>query len=173
MIMQAPRDDNEINRYFQTMKGLLATGELREERINDAVRRILAVKFAMGLVDVPKAIAEKYNYNPEVPEFKELAGTDEYTDALTAAQESLVLLKNDANTLPLKIDNLKYIILVGERGQLIDDVWTNLLTYDNIGAQNGGWSVRWQGFEGNKYWSGDLKTQSKASSILDDLTARI
>lgn len=114
--MQAPRDDNEINRYFQTMKGLLATGELREERINDAVRRILAVKFAMGLVDVPKAIAEKYNYNSEVPEFNALAGTDEYTDALTAAQESLVLLKNDANILPLKIDNLKYIVLVGERG---------------------------------------------------------
>lgn len=70
MTMQFPRDDNEINRYYQTMKSLLASGDLREERINDAVRRILAVKISMGLVDVPKAIAEKYNYNSQVPEFK-------------------------------------------------------------------------------------------------------
>jgi beta-glucosidase-like glycosyl hydrolase len=88
----------------------------------------------MGLVDVPKAMAEEYNYSSEVPEFKVPNGADEYTDALTAAQESLVLLKNANNVLPLKFENLQYIILVGERGQLIDNVWTNLLTYDNIGV---------------------------------------
>jgi len=35
--------------------------------------------------------------------------------------------------------------------------------------QSGGWSVRWQGIEGNDFWTGDLKTKSNASSILDAL----
>ena len=43
--------------------------------------------------------------------------------------------------------------------------------FDNIGMQNGGWSVRWQGFEGNDFWSGDNKVKSNASSILDALQA--
>lgn len=37
--------------------------------------------------------------------------------------------------------------------------------------QAGGWSVRWQGVEGNQFWSGDLKAKSNASSILDALKA--
>ena len=41
--------------------------------------------------------------------------------------------------------------------------------FDNIGMQCGGWSVRWQGFEGNDFWSGALKTKSNASSVLDAL----
>lgn len=37
--------------------------------------------------------------------------------------------------------------------------------------QSGGWSVRWQGVEGNEFWTGDLKTKTNASSILDALQA--
>lgn len=37
--------------------------------------------------------------------------------------------------------------------------------------QCGGWSVRWQGFEGNDFWTGDNKQSSNASSILDALKA--
>jgi beta-glucosidase len=37
--------------------------------------------------------------------------------------------------------------------------------------QCGGWSVRWQGVEGNEFWSGDLKAKANASSILDALKA--
>jgi len=43
-------------------------------------------------------------------------------------------------------------------------------SYDNIGMQSGGWSVRWQGFEGNDFWTGSNKVQANASSILDALT---
>lgn len=43
------------------------------------------------------------------------------------------------------------------------------LSYDNIGMQAGGWSSRWQGFEGNPIWSGDNKKNSNASSIVDGL----
>jgi beta-glucosidase len=35
--------------------------------------------------------------------------------------------------------------------------------------QSGGWSVRWQGFEGNDFWTGNNKVSSNASSILDGL----
>ena len=35
--------------------------------------------------------------------------------------------------------------------------------------QNGGWTLRWQGFEGNSQWQGDNKVNSKATSILDAL----
>ena len=41
--------------------------------------------------------------------------------------------------------------------------------FDNIGMQCGGWTVRWQGFEGNDFWTGDNKVSSNASSILDAL----
>ena len=41
--------------------------------------------------------------------------------------------------------------------------------YDNIGMQSGGWSLRWQGFEGNSQWEGDNKQKANASSILDAL----
>ena len=37
--------------------------------------------------------------------------------------------------------------------------------------QSGGWTVRWQGVEGNEFWTGDSKTKSNASSILDALLA--
>jgi beta-glucosidase len=139
-----PRDDYEVYRYFGFVKELISEGLLRESRINDMVRRILAVKLAMQLVVVPDAIATKYNYkNPTQQQEPIERSNDEYADALKAAQESLVLLKNTNDVVPLKKANLKYIILVGEKGQLVDGKWTNLLGYDNIGMQNGGWSVRW------------------------------
>lgn len=43
--------------------------------------------------------------------------------------------------------------------------------FDNIGMQCGGWTTRWQGVEGNEFWTGDLKAKSNASSILDALKA--
>lgn len=42
--------------------------------------------------------------------------------------------------------------------------------FDNIGMQCGGWTVRWQGYQGNEFWSGENKLSSNASSILDALT---
>jgi beta-glucosidase len=143
MFMQSPHDDYEVYRYFGFVKELISEGLLRESRINDMVRRILAVKLAMQLVVVPDAIATKYNYkNPTQQQETSGVSNDEYADALKAAQESLVLLKNTNDVVPLKKANLKYIILVGEKGLLVDGKWTNLLGYDNIGMQNGGWSVR-------------------------------
>jgi hypothetical protein len=43
------------------------------------------------------------------------------------------------------------------------------LNYDNIGMQSGGWTGRWQGFEGNSLWKDENKITSNASSILEGL----
>ena len=84
------------------------------------------------------------------------------------------MLKN-SNILPAKslLTDIKYVVLVGE-----DIININRLTkielfrkFDNIGMQCGGWTVRWQGYEGNDFWTGDNKQSSNASSILDALKA--
>lgn len=84
--------------------------------------------------------------------------------------ESLVLLKNE-NVLPLNINQIKYIVLVGEK--IIDlrsqGKYKLFQNYDNIGMQCGGWTFQFQGFNGNTIWSGDNKRTSNASSILDAL----
>lgn len=97
-------------------------------------------------------------------------GTSEYQDSLDAVHESLVLLKND-NALPAKASGLEYIVLVGEKIININNLAKHelFLNYDNIGMQNGGWTGRWQGFEGNTLWQGENKKQANASSILDSL----
>jgi len=82
------------------------------------------------------------------------------------------LLKND-NTLPARnlLSTIKYVILIGEKIHNLNGLTKIQLfrNFDNIGMQCGGWSVRWQGVEGNPYWTGASKTQSNASSILDAL----
>ncbi len=41
--------------------------------------------------------------------------------------------------------------------------------FDNIGLQCGGWTVRWQGYQGNEFWADSNKISSNATSILDAL----
>jgi hypothetical protein len=63
------------------------------------------------------------------------------------------------------------VVLVGERVININGLARNELfrNFDDIGMLNGGWTLRWQGFEGNSQWMGDNKKNSNASSILDGL----
>ena len=79
-------------------------------------------------------------------------------------------MKN-ANVIPVKTSTLEYIVLVGERIININGLAKSELypSYNNIGMQSGGWSGRWQGFEGNKLWEGEKKASSNASSIMDAL----
>ena len=68
---------------------------------------------------------------------------------------------------------IKYIVLVGEKIHNVNRLTKIQLfrNFDNIGMQCGGWSVRWQGIEGNDFWSGNLKSLTNASSLLDALSA--
>ena len=100
-------------------------GEISQARIDDAVSRILRVKFRAGLFDKPSPV------NRTLSGKTHLIGATEHRDvARQAVRESLVLLKNKENLLPL---SAKQHILVAGDGA------------DNIGKQSGGWTITWQG----------------------------
>ena len=100
-------------------------GEIPESRINDAVRRILRVKFRAGIFDKPSPA------NRPMAAKSDVIGSQEHrTLARQAVRESLVLLKNSNNILP--IDPTKTIMIAGDAA-------------DNIGKQSGGWTITWQG----------------------------
>jgi beta-glucosidase len=82
-------------RFIKTMKQAVSKGDISEERINDAVRRILTVKYQLGLFSNPYPHAG----------LLETIGSDSHRElARRAVSESLVLLKNENDALPLKKD---------------------------------------------------------------------
>jgi len=104
-------------------------GEITQSRIDDAVSRILRVKIRAGIFDKPS------------PEKRVLSGRTELIGAKAhrevaqqAVRESLVLLKNKNNILPLSPH--QNILVVGDGA-------------DNIGKQSGGWTITWQGTGNN------------------------
>lgn len=100
-------------------------GDIAQSRIDDAVSRILRVKLRAGIFDKPSP------ENRAVSGKLELIGAAEHRQvARQAVRESLVLLKNKNNILPLKPNTN---VLVAGSGA------------DNIGQQSGGWSITWQG----------------------------
>ncbi len=104
---------------------LVKEGEVPMERIDDATRRILRLKFRLGLFDRPDTSVEDY------PEF----GSDAHASlAYDAAVESMVLLKNNG-ILPLR-NNLR-ILLTGPNA-------------NSMRTLNGGWSYTWQGHGASK-----------------------
>lgn len=107
--------------FCTLLKELVNEGQVKMSRIDDAVRRILRVKYRLGLFDTPNTGGKDY------PKF----GSDDFAlKALHAAEESEVLLKNVDNTLPIA------------RGTKI------LVTGPNANQMrclDGGWSYTWQG----------------------------
>lgn len=98
----------------------VANGSVSTARINQAVSRILTLKFNLGLFDHPQVNANKAEAAVE-------SGRDL---TLKAAQESMTLLRNQDNVLPLK--PTEKIVVTGPDA-------------DNMAYQLGGWSVSWQG----------------------------
>ncbi|NOS57385.1 MAG: glycosyl hydrolase family 3 [Cyclobacteriaceae bacterium] len=117
--------EGDFNMYVEGVRNGVLNGVISQERIDDAVRRILRQKFRIGLFDNP------------FPDLRLISkiGIQAHRDvARQAVRESLVLLKNENNVLPLKKD--AKIALVGEFG-------------NNSGLQSGGWTVNWQGMTEN------------------------
>ncbi len=113
-------------RFIDAMKQAVQEGDIPEERVDDAVRRILTVKFELGLFDHPYAD----------PALLDAVGSDAHRAlARQAVRESLVLLKNDNSTLPAAKDTP--LIYVAGQGA------------DDIGMQCGGWTTEWQGKSGD------------------------
>lgn len=86
----------------EKLKKAITEGQVSEEMINDKVRRILRVKFMAGLFD-----------NTFTPDTSIFAGEAHKNLALDIAKESIVLLKNDKDLLPLNISKLKKIAVIG------------------------------------------------------------
>ncbi|MGB5190331.1 glycoside hydrolase family 3 protein [Robiginitalea sp.] len=118
--------DGDLELFQNGLKKAVETGYVPMERIDDAVRRILRQKFRLGLFENP--------YPRET--FIDSIGTQQHRDvARQAVRESLVLLKNEKNLLPLRPDSGK-IVVVGAHAH-------------NAGLQSGGWTIDWQGTDRN------------------------
>jgi beta-glucosidase len=119
-------------------KQLLEQGRIKMSRIDDAVRRILGVKFRAGLFDHP------YVDQAKAVDPKSFLRADDRAAARTAAGKSMVLLKNDRGTLPL--DASKTTVVIGPLGNDQHDMlgpWGGkgqdtdaVSVFDGIKAQN-------------------------------------
>ena len=99
--------DMEANVYITELAQLVRDGVVSETLLDDAVSRILRVKYELGLFEDP------YKYCDEARE-KEMIGNPAHHEAvLDMAKKSIVLLKNENNLLPLKKEGQK-IVLIGE-----------------------------------------------------------
>lgn len=114
--------------FITLLTELIEEGAVPEERIDDAVRRILRVKAAAGLLDDDAQVLADRSLHEQF-------GAQEHRDvARSAVRKSLVLLKNQHDVLPLSKDAARIHVA----GRAADD----------IGVQCGGWTIRWQGQAG-------------------------
>ena len=128
--------------FCDDLVALVNEGEVAMARIDDAVRRILNTKHKLGLFERPVTHYEDYP----------LFGSAEFeAAAYQAAQESMTLLKNEDNILPLPAD--ARILVAGPNAH-------------TMRALNGGWSYTWQGRD-NEAFTGDYAT------ILDAIRAKV
>jgi beta-glucosidase len=115
--------------YMTDLKQLVDEGVVPMTRIDDAVTRILRVKFAMGLLDPKRSQLADRSLQ------KSFGSAEHRAVARQAVRESLVLLKNNATVLPLA----KTAARIHVAGKSADD----------IGNQCGGWTIDWQGKSGD------------------------
>jgi len=111
--------------FCSLLKELVNEGKVKMSRIDDAVRRILRAKYRLGLFDQPNTGGKGF----------EKFGSDEFAAAsLQAAEESMILLKNEGDLLPLTshLSPLKKILLTGPNA-------------NQMRCLHGGWSYTWQG----------------------------
>ncbi|HHU56717.1 MAG TPA: beta-glucosidase, partial [Bacteroidales bacterium] len=128
--------------FCDDLVALVNEGEVAMARIDDAVRRILNTKHKLGLFERPVTHYEDYP----------LFGSAEFeAAAYQAAQESMTLLKNEDDILPLPTD--ARILVAGPNAH-------------TMRALNGGWSYTWQGRD-NEAFTGDYAT------ILDAIRAKV
>ncbi|MEL7022929.1 MAG: glycoside hydrolase family 3 N-terminal domain-containing protein [Pseudomonadota bacterium] len=110
--------------FHNTLRNV-RNGEISEDRLNDAVRRILRVKIRAGLFEKPKPSARKFAGN-----FDLLGGPEHRAVAREAVRKSLVLLKNESNVLPISSDST--VLITGSAAH-------------EMTVQTGGWTLSWQG----------------------------
>jgi len=116
----------DYKRFIADLTTAVENGDVPLSRIDDAVRRILLAKQAIGLFDRPHGAPSL------LPEF---GGEDHRAIAREAVSKSLVLLKNEHDTLPISA-TCRSILVAGQAA-------------NDIGLQCGGWTIEWMGGSGN------------------------
>jgi beta-glucosidase len=119
--------------FYDLLLEAVKKGEVPISRIDDAVKRILVLKFKTGLFE---------NAYPEPASFANFKRPEYQALALDAAHEAITLLKNADNTLPLSKN--KKVLVAGPGAQ-------------SIATLNGAWSYTWQGNE-DQWYPADSKT---------------
>ncbi len=133
-------------RFITTMKLQVQAGTIKQDRIDDAVTRILRVKFEMGLFEKPM---------PAAGRVAEVGKDADRAIARTAVARSAVLLRTSPNVLPIAASGKK-VLLAGEGAH-------------DIGIQSGGWTITWQGAAG-QITSGTTIQGALKARLGDNLT---
>ncbi|MSU58860.1 MAG: beta-glucosidase [Pedosphaera sp.] len=125
MVPNGPGQGNNYLEFIAKLTELVNEKRVPLTRIDDAVRRILRTKFAMGAFEA----------KPVDTSLTAAIGSESHRQvARDCVRQSLVVLKNDSSALPLS-KNLKRILVVGRAA-------------DDLGMQCGGWTLSWQGETG-------------------------
>lgn len=118
--------DGDMEDFQLGLKEGIDSGYVSIKRVDDAVRRILRQKYRLGLFENPF---------PNSLLISKIGCQVHRDKARQAVRESLVLLKNENDILPIR-KNTKKIVVVGEHA-------------NNTGLQSGGWTIKWQGVSEN------------------------
>jgi beta-glucosidase len=131
--------------FFDTLRELVEEGRVPMARIDDAVTRILRVKFAMGLMDKDRQqLADR--------ELHKTFGSDAHRAvAREGVRKSVVVLKNEGGVLPLAKETVR-IHVAGKSAH-------------DIGNQCGGWTIRWQGQGGGVTPGGTTVLEAIRSAV--------
>ena len=116
---------DNYEKFQSTLKGLFSSGGVPQSRIDDAVTRILRVKFEMGLFENPM---------PPAGAWGNVGSAADRAVGSKAVSESAVLLKTSPKVLPVASGSS--VLLAGAGA-------------DDIGIASGGWTLSWQGQTGN------------------------
>ena len=143
--------DMESNAYVENLANLVREGKVKESLIDDATKRILRVKFELGLFKNP------YKYCDETRE-KQTVGKQEFQDdVLDMAKKSIVLLKNEKELLPLKKSGQKIALI----GALANDKTSPLGSWRIAADDNTAVSV----LEGLQKYKDNQLTYSKGADV--------
>ncbi len=143
--------DMESHKYVKNLEELVKEGVVPVSLINDAVRRILTVKYELGLFDNP------YKYCSEEREKNVIGSVKNNEAVLDMAKKSIVLLKNKKQLLPLKKEGLKIAVI----GPLAADKNSPLGSWRGAAADNTAISV----LEGLKKYAGNTIYYQKGADL--------
>ncbi len=151
--------DMESHLYVAELTNLVKEGKVKEALVDDAVRRILRVKFELGLFDDP------YRYCNEAREKATIGNKANNNGVLDMAKKSIVLLKNETNLLPLKKAGQKIALI----GALANDKNSPLGSWRIASDNDSAVSV----LEGMQQYKGNQLTYEKGADLTVGKTAFI